>query len=285
MTNEELITAIQNGDPEHTAAAALYSQNRGLIYKICEKYQPYAEIDDLMQEAYFALMDAAYHFEEGHGTKFTTYATEAIRRRCLRYIESAGRTVRIPANMLHQIAEYEKLRRMFQENRHREPNCEEVIFYLHLSRKQYAVLLEAVTSSKVLSLDEPIKNDVNENIRLSDTLPDSTNIEEDFIDRECQKELWQHVAALPDPQREIIKKHHKDQQSFESIARSAGGTANRMRQEEQKGLQVLRRNKHVRDIAEQYGYGVQQAYRWSVRRFKDTWTSSTEWLALKRVEG
>ena len=38
MTNEELITVIQNGDPEHTAAAALYSQNRGLIYKICEKY-------------------------------------------------------------------------------------------------------------------------------------------------------------------------------------------------------------------------------------------------------
>ena len=59
MTNEELITVIQNGDPEHTAAAALYSQYRGLIYKICEKYQPYAEIDDLMQEAYFALMDAA----------------------------------------------------------------------------------------------------------------------------------------------------------------------------------------------------------------------------------
>lgn len=46
MTNEELVTVIQNGDPEHTATAALYSQNRGLIYKICEKYQPYAERPD-----------------------------------------------------------------------------------------------------------------------------------------------------------------------------------------------------------------------------------------------
>ena len=128
MTNEEFVARIRNRIDTAECMAQLWQQNRAFVAKIAKRYAAYEDIDDLMQEAYFALMDAAYHFEEGHGTKFTTYATEAIRRRCLRYTESAGRTVRIPANMLHQIAEYEKLRKMFQANRHREPTCEEVIF-------------------------------------------------------------------------------------------------------------------------------------------------------------
>ena len=91
MTNEELAARIRSGTDDGAAAEQLYTDNMGLIRKICRKYAPYAEMDDLMQEAYFSLLEAAQHFEEGHVTKFSTYAVEAIRRGCIRYIQQSGR--------------------------------------------------------------------------------------------------------------------------------------------------------------------------------------------------
>lgn len=285
MTNEELAARIRSGTDDGTAAEQLYTDNMGLIRKICRKYAPYAEMDDLMQEAYFSLLEAAQHFEEGHGTKFSTYAVEAIRRGCIRYIQQSGRVIRIPAEMLRQLADLEKLRGYFQETAQREPTEKEIMCFLKLSRKQFLELFSAEKCSYVLSIDKPIKNDQEENLSLSDTIADGTNTEQEYIDRECRAELWQRVDDLPEMQRDIIRAHHQEKKSLERIAQDKGSTRDKIRQTEQKGLSALRRNPEVKEIAERYGYGIRQAYKWPLARFKDTWTSSTEWLALKRLEG
>ena len=93
------------------------------------------------------------------------------------------------------------------------------------------------------------------------------------------------MEALPEAERDIITDHHRYRKSLDNIADAVGSTRERIRQTEQRGLRTLRRNSEVKEIGQRYGYGTRQAYQWSLRRFKDTWTSSTEWLALKRLGG
>ena len=284
MTNEELTAIIQSEANNSTAIAALYEQNVGLLRAACTPYRHYAEMDDLMQESYFALLNAARSYDGSKGTKFTSYAVKAIQRHCVRYIQNTGNMKRIPVNMLERINKYTELRREMNANRHREPTKEEVRYFLHLSEKQYNALILAITESDMLSLDETIKDGSGGETALSDLIPDNTNMEEEYIDQECRRELWQQVETLPEIERNIITNHHVYRRSLESIADNIGSTRERTRQTEQKGLRALRKNPKVKDIGQRYGYGVRQAYHWSLNRFKDTWTSSTEWIALKRLE-
>ena len=285
MTNEELIDIIQNRTDNSAAMAALYEQNTGLLRAACAPYRYYAEIDDLMQESYFALMNAARSYDSSRGVKFTSYAVKAIQRHCVRYIQNTGNIKRIPANMLERISKYTELRREMNAVRHREPTKEEAMYCLRLNEKQYSALILAITESGTRSLDETVKDGSGGETALSELIPDSTNIEEEYIDRECQRELWQQVEALPEMERDIITAHHVRRRSLADIADDIGSTRERVRQTEQKGLRTLRKNSEVKNIGQHYGYGIRQAYHWSLNRFKDTWTSSTEWLALKRLEG
>lgn len=73
MENEELVTAIRNGTDRQNNMERLYLQNKGIMLKAARKYSAFADIEDLMQEAYFALENAVNTFDITRGTKFTTH--------------------------------------------------------------------------------------------------------------------------------------------------------------------------------------------------------------------
>ena len=58
MTNEELVRLIQDGIDTKANLWELYDRNRGFIADTVGRYSAYAEMDDLMQEAYFGLARA-----------------------------------------------------------------------------------------------------------------------------------------------------------------------------------------------------------------------------------
>lgn len=73
MENEELVTTIQNGADRQQCLEQLYVQNKGFMLEIAQKYAAFADIDDLMQEAYFALENVADTFDSLRGVKFITH--------------------------------------------------------------------------------------------------------------------------------------------------------------------------------------------------------------------
>ena len=87
--NQELCTKIQSGDDN--AKQLLILANKGLVIAnaiLVEKEyslnsNPYGgwDIEDLIQEGYLALIDAALSFSPEAGAKFSTYATEVIRNK------------------------------------------------------------------------------------------------------------------------------------------------------------------------------------------------------------
>lgn len=81
MTNEELAELIQNTDSK-TAKAELWENNKGIIYRLARQYynadRPY-NVDDLVQQGYFALLYAVKSYDKEKGYKFTTYLKYAFK--------------------------------------------------------------------------------------------------------------------------------------------------------------------------------------------------------------
>ena len=284
MSNEDLVLTIQHEEGCRETEEQLYKNNVGLIQKICRKYARYAEMEDLMQEAYLSLIEAAKHYKPDHGVKFSSYAAKAIKYGCIRYLHQSGSVVRIPENVARNLSKLKQLEDYFQSAVNRKPYPEEILRFLNINNRQFLDLMSAKSSYHMLSIDSPIKNDHGEDLSLSDMLCDDVDIESEYLDKECIIEIMKYIEGLPEMQRDVIHSHYWKRKSVQSIAAEKGCNVGEIRKIEEKTLRNMRRDKVMREIAERYGYDTKQSYKWPVSKFKDTWTSSTEWLALKKLE-
>lgn len=83
MTNEELVQAYQDGDKN--AMTTIVENNKGLVYFHAKQYHQlsemaYLDFDDIVQNGYMGLMSAVEGFDPLLGFKFTTYASQSIKR-------------------------------------------------------------------------------------------------------------------------------------------------------------------------------------------------------------
>ena len=86
MTNEQIVQQIQNGSDVTDNMRMLYEQNLPLIRKIVKPYTTYEDMEDLLQEAYFGLLQAVQHYKMGENTLFMTYALYTKMWLCNSYI-------------------------------------------------------------------------------------------------------------------------------------------------------------------------------------------------------
>ena len=102
MSNEELVKQIQKGINPNDNLGLLFQQNKGLIKQIIRKYSyvyqvkntrksaPIIEYQDLLNEAYFGLYEAAQRYEDTAGVKFMSYAQFWIKQAIHRFIENTS---------------------------------------------------------------------------------------------------------------------------------------------------------------------------------------------------
>lgn len=86
MSNEDLVLMIQRNEDKARHLGELYEQNRGIIAIIAKRYSEYAEIEDLMQESFFGLSEAAARWDPEAGTRFISYASYWIRAAIISYL-------------------------------------------------------------------------------------------------------------------------------------------------------------------------------------------------------
>jgi RNA polymerase sporulation-specific sigma factor len=84
MYNEELALLVQQGDSE--ALPLLWEKTCQLITRMAKQYHYFldgnkygVEIDDLIQEGYFALLNAVKYYKPEKGYAFTTYLTYTLK--------------------------------------------------------------------------------------------------------------------------------------------------------------------------------------------------------------
>lgn len=266
----------------------LYLENKGLIYKIACKYAKTKEDrEDLTQEGYIALIRAYETYQDDTGVKFSTYAGIIIERHIQRYINKNSPLSGGIAKKA-EIAKYKRFREEYYINYGRYPAYKDTAFYLDMDIQSVKELEQYAHQSDTISTDIKMYDDTDET--LGELLPDSKDTELMFVEgnyKDCvYKELHREIDTLEAPQREIVKARYTDDcvKSFKALCGELGRSEQDIKNTHKRVLNQLRKkcinNPLLSEYAEQYIYSA------GLKNygFHTTWTSSTEHVALKRLE-
>lgn len=135
MSNEFLVSQIQQGIDTVDNLESLYRQNLGLIHSVAKRYNAYVEIEDLTQEGFLALREAVEKYDSESGA-FSTYFVYWLRQYMQRYIENSGSTIRIPSHMHSFVVKYIKFARDYAAEYGSEPSEAEISHHLGVGIKQ-----------------------------------------------------------------------------------------------------------------------------------------------------
>lgn len=284
MTNEELVEKIQNGIDVQENMGILYEQNKPIIFKIVKPYSKIIDIEDLMQEAYFGLYNAALKFDIKSEYKFLTYARYSILGKVNRYCKNTGKMKRLPVNLLEQISKYYKFIKDYEENNNEKPSDDEIIQHLKISKKRLNELKKYIVEDNVNSLNDQIGEDYT----LENVIADEHMIEQEICDKmmnqQLKNELWNEVDKLPIRTSQIIKSRYKENKSRIFLASKENISPSRIEQIEYQGLKELSENKKVRELAQNYYYDTSIAYKGSFKSFKESGCSIVERMVIKKVD-
>lgn len=290
MTNEELVKLIQNGIDVKENTGLLYQQNKGYIYKIAQSYSIKGDIDELMQEAYFGLNEAIKKYNFDKDVKFITYLSYWIKQSISRYIYKNSKGCTIPINTVVMMSKYHKYTNTYMLlNNGEKPRKKDYMIHLGLKESAYNTLIKAIEVNKCVSLSTLVTG--TDNLALIDTLTDDICIDDEVVERvgteQAKKVLWDCVACLDTKQRYVIESYYKYNINLKDIAEKDNVTSESIRQIKVKALRNLRNDYRITKLGIIYGCGYQEhktSNRYTLARFKRTFTSSTEYEALKHIE-
>lgn len=293
MSNEQLVILIKDGEDVARNMEQLYSQVKGFIHSIAWSYRGAGELEDLEQEGYLALYPAIDGYDPERGVKFLTYAERWIRQRIRRYIQNNGSCLRLPVHCVEDMRQYERFVSCFATACGREPSDVEIRYYLRLTAEEIKEIRENLRKSRLGSLDSPVTGlDGGEDATVGDLVASDEDTEGNALDRlqqeELRRELWDCVDSLPGRQPEVLRMRYQKNMSLSMIGREYGTTPEAVRQLHAKALRELRRprnSRRLRPFLEETGQIYSAALAGNgVSRFNQTWTSSTERVALELME-
>ena len=290
MTNEQLAARIRAGENVGNNMAILYDQVKDFIHAMAYKYHGQGELEDLEQEGFLALYDAIDHYEADQGVKFLTYASHWIRQRMQKYIQNTGSSLRLPAGRQEAIRKYRKFCTEFQAEQGCKPTEAELCRSLWLTLEQLREIQYDACMTAVKSLDAPIKGaEGEEDITLGELAASAADPCEELLDRLEQEELcsilWQCVDSLPGKQPDVIRSRYKDNLTMKQCGQFCGISEAEVRKQQLKALRSLRSGENAKKLRP---FLLEDAWIYSgaligngVDHFNQTWTSSTERVALE----
>lgn len=276
MENEELVTAIQSGADRQQNLELLYIRNKGFMLERARKYAAFADIDDLMQEAYFALENAADTFDSSRGVKFITYLCYHLKAVFSRFAGQCS-GVSVSARDFELITKYNRVSQL--------PDVE-ICAVLGVNGKQLETIKAMSAALECVSLNAPRGISEDSETTLQDVIPGEENIEEKCVDKLAKQqaawELWGAVEQLGGKQAEIIKARYKDNLTRSKAAAVVGVDLNEARRSERKALERLRKMRKLLELAEVYGCLIYRGT--GLTAFRSRQMSSVEFVTLKKLD-
>ncbi len=272
-SNEAIVQAIQQGQD---CMEELYSQNIKLLHYIANRYS--ADHDDLIQEGYLALREAAIHYDLSSEVPFSQYVIYWLTQYMWRYTFEHSTPVKIPRHKVEQIRKLKGAAGYIEAVKGRSPTDTELCTALNISKNTLNSIKTASRSTEGVSIYTPIADGVE----LADVIPeaaDELERAEDKIQREeLRKVLDPMIDSLPDRQAEIIRGKYYKGQSLSEMGAGAY-TIHRQALKALRKPQCLKELKPFYDIYNIYNRAVKGV---GARSFNVTWTSSTERVAIEQ---
>lgn len=254
MTNEELVKLIQGGKREYEIE--LYNQNLPLIKKIATKfsYSITEPLEDLLQQAYFGLIEAVRHFDSGKGCLFVTYAYHWIKQELRRYVATCGHIIRISEHARYLSYEYNRFEEYVTKHCGRKPTTAEYSWALDVPESAVLKLQKAVYDTAVSSLDIPLGEDSEDTI--VDITADRKQNVEDIVEQMHQQEmrdaLHEQISKMDPEQAEVIL-HRMQGHSVRQIAEAMRLSEKEVHSIDRKAINALRINNKILQIGRETG--------------------------------
>ena len=232
----------ENKDKE--AIDKLITSNLRLVIKVAKKYMGIGiPLIDLIQEGVIGLQIAAEHYDYTLDFKFSTYATYWIRQRISKSIIDNSKTIRLPANVINDMAQLNKRKAEFIEEYGREPNFVELSEMTDMDQDKLLDICQVQQGT--VSLDAIIPGDESDS-SVADYVSDNNTITPEEYSREASKKeaILDVLSTLDDREKDILVKRfgldNGIQKSLDQVGEMVGLTRERVRQIEISALTKLR---------------------------------------------
>ncbi len=186
------------------------------------------DINDLINDGVFGLMDAIEKYDGSRAVKFETYAVTRINGAildALRALDWVPRTVR------HHARELERAYEELEMEHGRAPTNKELAARLELSPAELDHLTQRVRGTSLVSLEELLPNRVGEGIPLAETLEDEhSDVTMDLEQDELRAELVRAVASLPPQERTVVELYYFKGRRLREIKGEIGVSESRISQ-------------------------------------------------------
>ena len=262
MTNEEIVTAIQNGagDQDHLLLE-LFEQNKGIVRKNILKYGDIVEYEDARQECFLALMDAVKKYKPGqsmfitfYGYYIKLYLNKLVMKNCL---------ISFPDYKYQQLIKLKKFLRSYPS-----ASYVDISMALEIPVEKIPQLFADARMLNLLSLDAPVVDDNSEEVgSLGNTIISDVDIENDFVEADAEAELintlWDVVLSnIRLPEIELRLMYSGKIGVYKGVCDRLGITFKQLRSRLYGGIDKLKRSDRLYDLAdrvadtEKYGFIV-----------------------------
>ncbi|MBK8099273.1 MAG: FliA/WhiG family RNA polymerase sigma factor [Planctomycetes bacterium] len=194
--------------------------------------------DDFFSVGVVGLMHAAATWDPARGASFKTFAYTAIRGAIL---DEVRKHDPVPRNRRDRLRKLEKTSSALSAHLDREPTLDELAEAMGISRQELDDDLQALHTSRTLSLDDSGSSDDDGPTSLAGQVP-STILDPGTHadDRERIERLTKAIAELPETDRNVVVLYYHEQLFLKEIGEVLGVTESRISQILTRAVERLR---------------------------------------------